>query len=269
MGARMAPVATKGAADLRELPIEALRSGSSQPRQRFDEDALAALAESIRARGVVEPLIVRPTSGGFEVVAGERRWRAARRAGLTHVPAIVREMDVREAMAVALVENIQRADLNPMEEAEALRRLIDECRLTHEQASAAIGRSRAAVSNALRLLTLPTVVQAWLREGRMSMGHAKVLMGAPPERQAELARRVIALGLSVRQTELLVTQPRRHGARTPASGDDYAEDVRSLQDALGTAVEIRAGTRGRGRVVIPFRDREALDAIVKRLALAR
>ncbi|HEX7381314.1 MAG TPA: ParB/RepB/Spo0J family partition protein [Nevskiaceae bacterium] len=261
--------AATGAAELRELPVEALQSGASQPRQHFDEEALAALTESIRAQGIVEPLIVRPADGGFEVIAGERRWRAARRAGLTHVPALVREMDARDAMAIALVENIQRADLNPMEEAEALRRLIDECHLTHEQAAAAVGRSRAAVSNVLRLLALPASVQTWLREGRLSFGHAKVLMGAAPERQAELAQRVVALGLSVRQTELLIKKPPRNSAAASSGVAGYAASVRSLRNALGSAVQIRVGSDGRGRVVIPFRDRDALDALVKRLARER
>jgi len=256
---------------LRELPLTALTPGPHQPRRHFDEAALDALADSIRAQGVVQPIVVRPTTAGaYEIVAGERRWRAAQRAGLSRIPAVVRNLDTRSAMAVALVENIQRADLNPLEEAEALRRLIDECHLTHEQTAEAVGRSRAAISNLLRLLELPAAVQAMIRESRLSLGHAKVLLGAPADRQAALAQKVVALGLSVRQTELLLKSP-VSAPQTPAAPVSPAlhEAERSLRDALGVGVKVQSSRDGGGRVVIPFKDAVALDQLLTQMRLPR
>ncbi|HEU0196684.1 MAG TPA: ParB/RepB/Spo0J family partition protein [Nevskiaceae bacterium] len=253
---------------LRELPLAALRSGPHQPRQYFDEAALDALAESIRSQGVVEPVIVRPAGDGYEIVAGERRWRAAQRAGLERIPAVVRRLDARAAMAIALVENIQRADLNPLEEAQGLKRLITECALTHEQAAAAVGRSRAAVSNILRLLELPADVQALLRDGRLSLGHAKVLLGAAAERQSQLAQKVVALGLSVRQTEALVKRASAASASAslqPAASD-YSGYAATLQASLGSAVHIQTGKQGAGRIVISFTDRATLVGLVERFS---
>lgn len=250
---------------LREIAVESLRSGAHQPRQHFDEAALDALAESIRAQGVVEPLIVRVAGDGYEIVAGERRWRAARRAGLQTVPAVVRTFDDRTAMAVALVENIQRADLNPLEEAQALARLIDECQLTHEQVAAAVGRSRAAVSNLLRLFDLPVEVQTMLRDGRLSLGHAKVLLGAARDRQVDLANRVVALALSVRQTETLVKKQHDAPAAQAPRAEVYAECARDLRAALAKDVRIKLGKAGTGSVVIPFRDRKDLQDLVAQL----
>lgn len=265
---RVASVASTGDAGgaLREISIERLRSGVHQPRQHFDEAALDALAESIKAQGIVEPLIVRVVEDGYEIVAGERRWRAARRAGLLTVPAVVRDFDDRTTMAVALVENIQRADLNPLEEARALARLIDECELTHEQVASAVGRSRAAVTNLLRLLDLPPEIQSMLRDGRLSLGHAKVLLGVARDRQVLLANRVVALGLSVRQTENLLRRANGSPVAPLSRPDAYADCVRDLRTALSTEVRVQAGKDGAGRIVIPFRDRAALENLVAQLS---
>lgn len=268
---------TEGAADdadnggggLQHLPVGALQSGAHQPRKYFDEAALDALADSIRAQGVVEPLIVRPLGKGYEIVAGERRWRAAQRAGLRTLPAIVRSLDERGAMAVALVENIQRADLNPLEEAEALNRLIEECELTHAEAAEAVGRSRAGISNLLRLLELAPEVQALLRDGRLSFGHAKVLLGAAVERQAELAQKVVALNLSVRQTESLVRGAGKRLAAKPngsaAAPEPYADCVETLRQSLGAKVRIQGGKGEAGQLLIPFRNRKALEKLITQI----
>ncbi len=249
--------------ELRELPLDALTPGRHQPRRIFDAEALDALAESIRAQGVVQPIIAREGDGGrYEIVAGERRWRAARLAGLKTVPAVIRAMPDRTAMAVALVENIQRADLNPLEEAEALRRLIDECGLTHEQTADAVGRSRAAVSNLLRLMDLQPLVQALVRENELSLGHAKVLLAVEGERQVVLARQVVERGLSVRETERLVA------ATAAAPAVPRVKPVRSPLDAqlsarVGLPVRVEEKPTGAGRLVIGFADRAELERILK------
>jgi len=252
---------------LRELPLEALTAGPHQPRRHFDEDALEALAASIRTQGVVQPIVVRPVGANrYEIVAGERRWRAAQRAGLKRIPAVIRSIDANTAMAVALVENIQRADLNPLEEAEALQRLIDDCGLTHEQTAQAVGRSRAAVSNLLRLMELHADVQALVRDNRLSLGHAKVLMGAPLERQAGLAQRVVALGLSVRQTEGLLKGV-LGGAPPQTRPDDslLSGYERDLRKHLGATVRIQSGKGDGGKLVIAFKDRSALQRLIEKM----
>ena len=225
LGSMNAPAAEAGSdpapADTapRELPLAQLGPGKHQPRRHFDEAALSELAESIRAQGVVQPIVVRPTGVDcYEIVAGERRWRAAQRAGLKTIPVVIRVLDERAAMAVALVENIQRADLNALEEAEALQKLIGECGLTHEACAEAVGKSRAAVSNLLRLMELEPEVQALLRAGNLSFGHAKVLLGVAGARQSQLAKQVLERQLSVRQTEALVhEEPRTAGRKSPAA----------------------------------------------------
>lgn len=190
------------AEELRELALDAIQAGAHQPRRHFDDEALQELATSIAAQGVIQPIVVRPLAANrFEIVAGERRWRAARLAGLSLVPAVVRQLDDRAAMAVAIVENIQRADLNPIEEAEALQRLAEEGDLTHEQIAQALGRSRATVTNLLRVLDLPLEVRDLVRLGRLTLGHAKVLLGVPAEAQAAVAAKVVERALTVRQTE--------------------------------------------------------------------
>ena len=256
-----------GADELREMPLESLHPGRYQPRRDIDSEALQSLADSIRAQGVVQPIVVRPDKDGFEIVAGERRWRAAKLAGLTVIPALVRDVPDRTAMAVALIENIQREDLNPMEEAEALRRLIKECELTHQQCAEAVGRSRVAVSNLLRLLELKPEVQALVRDRRIEMGHARALLSLPAAQQKETADIVIARGLSVRQTEALVRELAAGAGKTPAkrraAPNPHVHGIeKTLKDFLDAQVAIQHGAKGDGRVVIRYRSLDDLDRIV-------
>lgn len=256
------------AASLREMALDDLKPGRYQPRRDMNEDALESLAQSIRAQGIVQPLVVRDTGDGYEIVAGERRWRAARMAELDTVPVVIRQIEDATAMAVALIENIQREDLNPLEESAALRRLIDECGMTHAACAEAVGRSRASVSNLLRLAELAPQAQAFLRNGQLDMGHARALLGAPPAMQDELAYTVVSRGLTVRQTEALVQaalgddRPQRTQA---TQSPRLARFERDLADALGVRVAIRPGRGGRGRVVIDYKSTDELDALVNRL----
>ncbi len=253
--------------ELRELAVDKLQPGQHQPRRQFDEEALEALADSIRAQGVVQPIVVRSIGGNrHEIVAGERRWRAAKLAGLKTVPAVIKTLDERSAMAVALVENIQRADLNPLEEAEALHKLIDECGLTHEACATAVGKSRASVSNLLRLTELNPDVQTLLRENRLTLGHAKVLLGAQGARQSSLAQLVVERQLSVRQTEALVqAQPAtdRPKAAVPPALVELERDVASR---IGLGVKLQQNAQGRGRLTVSFKSNSELQ---KLLALLR
>ena len=255
---------------LRSLPLECIVRGRYQPRQDLREDRLRDLAESIRAQGVVQPVVVRPLAGErYELIAGERRWRAAQLAGLREVPDVVREVTDRAAIAMALVENIQREDLNPLEEATALQRLIDEFGLTHQQAAEAVGRSRAAVSNLLRLLELSEEVRQWVRERKLDMGHARALLPLPPALQQEAARQVLLRGLSARETEELARRLQQPTAATPARAKAFDPDIRSLQDELserlGARVQLRHDTTGKGQVVIHYNSLDELDGIIARV----
>lgn len=255
--------------ELRELPLDAMIPGPHQPRRRFDEAALESLSSSIRAQGVVQPIVVRPGQAGrYEIVAGERRWRAAKLAGLSRIPAVVRSMETRAAMTTALVENIQRADLNPLEQADALRQLIDECSLTHEQAAEAVGRSRTAVSNILRLLDLHPEVQALVRDERLSLGHSKVLLGVNRDHQPALAQRILALGLSVRQTERLARIRGGDGDSRPNPGKrtpEYDAVLRELRRKFGAAVRLVGTHSGGGRLIISFKDQEELARLLAQI----
>lgn len=261
LGAQAAPDG-EGDDELRELALTAIRPNPQQPRRHFDESQLGELAASIRAQGVVQPIVVRPDGAGYQLVAGERRWRAARLAGLERIPALVRKLDETAVIAVALVENIQRADLNPIEEATALQRLIKDCGLTHERAAAALGRSRAAISNLLRLLDLPQEIQQCLRDGSLSAGHAKALLAAPEARRLAMAQKVVSLGLSVRQTELLARAPKAPGR---AASQPHSELENELSRRFGTAVKIRTGPGGSGRLSLKFRNSGELKRLVERL----
>jgi ParB family chromosome partitioning protein len=262
-----APQPNDASESLRELSLDSLSPGRFQPRRHFEPEALATLAESIKAQGVVQPIVARELDGDrFEIVAGERRWRAARLAGLTTIPAIVRVMHDQAAMAVALVENIQRADLNPLEEAEALRRLIDECGLTHEQAAEAVGRSRAAVSNLLRLMDLHADVQALVREGRLSLGHAKVLMAAPVERQPMMARQVVDGELTVRETEALIAATPKPPVPMAAGQPPAASTLETeLSERLALPVSLKQSKSGKGELTIRFENQAGLDRLLGRL----
>ena len=260
------PQAVEAAGDeLRDVALDSLVAGRHQPRRTFDQQQLEALAESIRAQGVVQPIIVREIEGGqHEIVAGERRWRAAKLAGLAVIPAVVRKMEDRAAMAVALVENIQRADLNPLEEAEALRRLIDDCGLTHEQAAEAVGKSRASISNLLRLIDLDPGVQMMVRNGLISLGHAKVLMGASASRQSELAKQVVERELTVRQTEALLMAASRPAA-APSVAPPPSPIASEISERIGVPVTLTQSAAGRGKLVISFANNAELQQVLKLL----
>jgi ParB family transcriptional regulator, chromosome partitioning protein len=250
------------------LPVGAIRPGKYQPRTRMDEAALGELAASIRAKGLMQPVLVRPVErGSFELIAGERRWRAAQMAGLTEIPALVREVPDETALAMSLIENIQREDLNPMEEASGVQRLVDEFRMTHDQAADAIGRSRSATTNLLRLLKLTKPVQQMLLQGALEMGHARALLMLEGARQVEAANRVGARGLSVRDTEALVRRLVRAPAsrRRPSVDRDLARLEEEISERLGTTVEIRAGRKGKGKVVLHFSGLDHLDQLLKKL----
>lgn len=257
--------AAPGAQDeLRDIELDRIVPAAHQPRRHFDEGALRELADSIAAQGVIQPIVLRPTDvGRYEIVAGERRWRAAAMAGLDRIPAMVRQLDDRTAMAVAVVENIQRADLNPLEEAQALQRLIAECGLTHEQLAQALGRSRVTISNLLRILDLPSEVCELLRSGRLSLGHAKVLLGADASRQLPLALQVVERGLNVRETEALLRRdegpaPRPGPAARPPQEQELAQQ-------LGLPVRLKPARNGGGSLTIRYRDDGELDRLMTRL----
>ncbi len=253
---------------LRSLPVERIAKGRYQPRQDLREDTLLELADSIRAQGLVQPVVVRPLGEGrYELIAGERRWRAAQLAGLREVPAVIREVSDQAAIAMALIENIQREDLNPLEEAAALQRLIAEFSLTHQQAAEAVGRSRAAVTNLLRLLELSDEVQLLVRDRKLDMGHARALLSLPPALQREAAHQVLLRGLSARETEELVRRLRQEAA--PSQAKPLDPNIRSLQDdlseRLGARVQLRHDTSGKGRVVIHYNSLDELDGIIARV----
>ena len=251
---------------LSELPVETLYRGAHQPRRRINEEGIEELAASIEAQGLLEPIIVRPrTGGGYEIVAGERRWRAAQRAGLDTVPALVREFDDRQAIAIALIENIQREDLNPLEEATALKRLLAEHDMTHEQIADAVGRSRTAVSNLLRLLNLAPGVREMIDAGELEMGHARALLALPIDEQAAVGRDVVKRSLSVRQTEALVKRLLSGTPPDPVPDPDTRRLERSASEHLGAPVSITSNTKGKGRVVIRYSSLDELDGILARM----
>jgi ParB family chromosome partitioning protein len=224
---------TREQEELAQLPIGALKPGKYQPRTRMDNASLTELADSIRARGVIQPIIVRPVGAEqYEILAGERRWRAARIAGLERVPAVIREVPDEAALGIGLIENIQREDLNPLEEANGLKRLIEEFQLTHEQVATAIGRSRTGVTNLLRLLELAAPVQAMLQDGKIDMGHARALLALSRGRQVEVAEQVVAKRLSVRETERLVQQATQPPSAARAAAPGLDADGRRLQEEL-------------------------------------
>ena len=254
---------------LQTISIDRLRPGKYQPRTRMDAESLAELALSIREQGIMQPILVRPVDGGrFEIVAGERRWRAAQQAGLREIPALVKNVPDQSALAVALIENIQREDLNPLEEARGLQRLIDEFGMTHDTAAKAVGRSRSAVSNLLRLNALAPPVQEYLLAGSLEMGHARALLALAIDQQSGAAARVVEGALSVRETERLVhalLNPAERAARRkgkPAYDADTARLENDLSERLGAVVHIEPGRQGAGRIVIRYSTLDQLDGIV-------
>jgi ParB family chromosome partitioning protein len=262
-------------AALREVPVDLLQRGRYQPRVDMRDDSLAELAESIKAQGVVQPIVVRPLprqgdgEARYEIVAGERRWRAAQLAGLHAIPAVVRDIPDESAVAVALIENIQRENLNPIEEARALHRLVEEFGLTHEDAASAVGRSRTTVTNLLRLLELPRPVRTFLESRELDMGHARALLGLPtPEMQFEIAERIVKQGWSVREAEQAVRRVAgtsgdkgRGSAREAPSDPNVRRLETDLAETLGATVKIEHGPKG-GRVVIRYHGLEELEGIL-------
>ena len=255
--------------ELRYLPVATIRPGRYQPRTNMDETALTELADSIRTHGVVQPIVVRETpAGDYELIAGERRWRAAQMAGLDVIPSVVRRVADEIALVVGLIENIQRENLNPVEEANGLKRLLDEFGLTHQQVADSIGRSRAAVSNLLRLLNLDPAVRVHLENGRLEAGHARAILSLPREQQLTVADTVIQQRLSVRQTEQLVRRylsGKRKKKRNPTSRDaDLHQLEEELSQLLAATVSLEHSGQG-GRVVIEYNSLDELEGILERL----
>ena len=257
------------------LPVTRIQAGKYQPRTRMDDGSLSELAASIKSQGIMQPVLVRPIQGagdiGYEIIAGERRFRAAQLAGLEEIPVLVREVDDQNAAAMALIENIQREDLNPLEEAQGIARLISEFDFTHEQAANAVGRSRSAVSNLLRLVNLAQPVQTMLMAGDIDMGHARALLAVDAASQIALANQVIAKRLSVRETEKLVARTLEElnaPAAAPRQKEKSGDIVRleeELSDRLATPVAFKMGTKGKGQMIIDFADLDVLESVLTRL----
>ncbi|AUH53446.1 chromosome partitioning protein ParB [Chromobacterium sp. ATCC 53434] len=255
---------------LSTLPIDSIRPGKYQPRSFMDEAALDELAASIRAQGIIQPLIVRELGlGDYELIAGERRWRASRKAGLAEVPVVIKSVPDEAALAMALIENIQRQELDPIEEAQGIKRLIDEFGLTHETAADAVGRSRSAVSNLLRLLALPQPLQQMMHEGHLEMGHARALLSLPAVAQLELAQETVRKGMSVREVERRVQQHAAQKATVSPQQKRADPDVARLEEqvseAIGARVSIRHAGSGNGRLVIEYASLDELDSLLAKL----
>jgi len=265
LGADDAPAREDG--NLRDLAIDEMQPGKYQPRSHMEQETLAELAESIKAQGVMQPILVRPlTAGRYEIIAGERRWRAARMAGLATVPALIRDIPDQQALAAALIENIQREDLNPLEEAVGIQRLVQEFALTHQAIAETLGRSRTAVTNLLRLLELAPPVRELLSQGQLDMGHARALLALPFPRQIDLAREAAQKGLSVREVESRVAEAlKAPQARRPRVDRDVARLEEEWSERLGTTVQIKARGKRGGRLLVTYRSLDELDALLARL----
>jgi ParB family chromosome partitioning protein len=257
---------TSGGETLKTVKLEELQPGKYQPRTRMDQASLEELARSLRSQGVMQPILARSLGKGrYEIIAGERRWRAAKIAGLREVPVVIREVPDSAALAMALIENIQRENLNPLEEATGISRLINEFKMTHQEAAEAVGRSRAATSNLLRLLNLPQTVQALLHDGKIDMGHARALLALEGRRQEDMAKRVAELGLSVRETEKAVQDILTPKLKKPGklkTSRDILRFEEELSEKFGTKVEIKPGKKGAGKLVISYASAEHLDDLL-------
>ncbi len=259
---------------LRELNVAQLRPGKYQPRSHMDDTLLNELAASIKAQGVMQPILVRELPGGhFEIIAGERRWRAAQLAGLTQVPTLVRKVPDSAALAMALIENIQRENLNPLEEALGIQRLIDEFKMTHQAAADAVGRSRSAASNLLRLLKLPQAIQSLLTENRLDMGHARAILGLEDAaQQIAAANKIATEGLSVREAEQLVQKllhPSKKTGKSKTPDRDIVRLQEQIAEQLGTKVSINHSSKGSGKLVIEYRSLDHLDDVLSKLRLVK
>ncbi len=253
------------------LAVDLIKRGRFQPRRHFDADKLQELADSIAAQGVVQPIVVRPVAtNSYEIIAGERRWRAAQLAGLAEIPVVINDVDDQSAMAMGLIENIQRDDLNPLEEAQALHRLLAEFELTHQQIAEAIGKSRTTVTNLMRLLDLNPDVKEMIDERQLEMGHARALLPLEAEQQSTAARQVVARGLSVRETEALVRKLRSVDADKPAV-EPVAEDpdvrrlIQSLTERLGATVKLHQAAGGKGKLTISYNSLDELEGIIEHI----
>ncbi len=254
---------------LHRLPVDLIQRGRYQPRREFDPDTLRELADSIAAQGVIQPVVVRPVENDrFELIAGERRWRAAQQAGLDEIPVVVKEVTEEAAMAMGLIENIQREDLNPLEEANALSRLLHEFGLTHQEVAKAVGKSRTTVTNLLRLLDLHEEVKQLVDSRRLEMGHARALLGLQGEAQVRAANQVVKQGLSVRETERLVRRlqegdaPSKGKRATAPMDPDVRRLVNDLAEKLGASVDLQQGAKGKGKLVIGFNSLDELEGIL-------
>ena len=255
---------------LQQLPVEILQRGQFQPRRLMDKEALDDLANSISKQGVLQPIVARKLDGGdYEIIAGERRWRAAQQAGLDRVPVVVRELSDEDAMVIGLIENLQREDLNPIEEARGMQRLIEEFTMTHQQVADSVSRSRAAVSNLLRLLSLQGEVSSLLEQGQLDMGHARALLSLDEGAQLKAAQQIIKVGMSVRQAEQLVRRMQEEQISTVSKTKEKDPDIRhleeSLSERLGTNVLIKVGSRGKGKLIIDFHGNDVLQGILEKI----
>jgi ParB family chromosome partitioning protein len=252
---------------LQNLHLDRLQPGKYQPRTQMDQGSLAELAESIKSQGIMQPILVRAlAAGNYEIIAGERRWRAARLAGLSEVPVLVRVVADEAALAMSLIENIQRENLNPLEEATGIQRLINEFDMTHQIAAEAVGRSRSAVSNLLRLLNLASPVQEMLLHNRLDMGHARALLSLPNAAQITAANEIVGKGLSVREAEKLVLRQQQPESKPKAKPDrDILRLQENLAEKLGAVVTLKAQKKGRGQLIINYDSLEQLDSIIGRL----
>jgi ParB family chromosome partitioning protein len=272
LGALLSSAEAPREGEILSLAISRIRPNPWQPRQVFDVEMLEQLAQSIRSQGLLQPVVVRPAGDDYELIAGERRWRACGLAELTHLPAVVRHVDDRTTAALALVENLQREDLNALEKALGIKRLIDDFGLTHQQAGDALGHSRAHVSNLLRLLDLTPAVQGLVESGQLDMGHARALLPLSKSQQEELAEKIAARPMSVREVEaavnrLLLTKDDAP-ANQPTPDANISALERRLSEHLGTPVEIRHGQRGKGHIVLRYGSLDDLDALLSRLNVA-
>ncbi len=269
ISAEPAAAAERGDSSLRRLPVDLIQRGKYQPRRDMDPESLQELADSIKAQGVMQPIVVRKVSDKkYEIIAGERRWRATQLAGLDEIPAVIRDVPDEAAIAMALIENIQREDLNPVEEAIALQRLQQEFELTQQEVAAAVGKSRSTVTNLLRLMTLQEEVRLMLERGDVEMGHARALLGLEGEAQSQAARTVVGKGLSVRQTEALVRSLQAGGKAQPAA-PALDPNIRQLQNdlsqRLGAKVQIQHGAKGSGKLVLNYNSLDELDGILSHI----
>jgi ParB family chromosome partitioning protein len=261
----MAETASTG---LNEIPVDQICRGRYQPRREMDNETLEELANSIRAQGVMQPIVIRPVETGYEIIAGERRWRAAQMAGLDAIPAVIRDVPDEAAIAMALIENIQRENLNPVEEAIALQRLQQEFELSQQEVAEAVGKSRSAVANLLRLLNLSDEVRTFLERGDIEMGHARALLPLSAELQLQAAREVVAKGLSVRDAEALarrLQQPMSEQQQVEAANEHLSQIAQQLSEHFAAKVTLSGNAKGRGKITINFKDSDELEGILFKL----